>query len=70
MRYLTGNMWFSNQKLKETGYELRYEGPRDGLRDYIGWCRDNGYLEPPTERTSRAEGLKESVQQRLPLPTN
>jgi hypothetical protein len=40
------------------------------LRDYIGWCRDNGYLESPTDRTSRAEGLKESVQQRLPLPTN
>jgi Nucleoside-diphosphate-sugar epimerases len=70
MRYLTGNMWFSNQKLKESGYELRYEDPRDGLRDYIGWCRDNGYLESPTDRTSRTEGLKQSVQQRLPLPTN
>lgn len=70
MRYLTGNMWFSNEKLKQTGYELRYEDPRDGLRDYIGWCRDNGYLESPTDRTSPTEGLKESVQRRLPLPTN
>jgi dihydroflavonol-4-reductase len=66
IRYVTGNMWFSNEKLKESGYDLRYEDPRDGLRDYIGWCRDNGYLEPPTEQTSRTEEFKQSVQRRLP----
>jgi dihydroflavonol-4-reductase len=71
IRYATGNMWFSNEKLKQTGYDLRYEDPRDGLRDYIGWCRDNGYLEPPTEEPSRTEAFKESVQQHLPqISTN
>lgn len=70
IRYATGNMWFSNEKLKESGYELRYEDPKNGLRQYIGWCRDNGYLETPTEERSRAGDLKRSVQQRLPtLPT-
>jgi nucleoside-diphosphate-sugar epimerase len=66
IRYVTGNMWFSNQKLKDSGYDLRYEDAKDGLRDYIGWCRDNGYLESRTEECSRTGELKQSVQQRLP----
>ena len=70
IRYVTGNMWFSNEKLKEAGYELRYEDPKDGLRDYIGWCRDNGYLRSPAEETSRTEELRESVQRRLPTLLN
>lgn len=66
IRYVTGNMWFSNQKLKETGYEFTYEDPRNGLRDYIAWCRDNGYLEDPTDEPSRTTEVKQSVRRRLP----
>ncbi len=66
IRYVTGNMWFSNEKLKATGYEFRYEDARDGLGDYIAWCRDNGYLEPPAEQSSRTEDFKQSVQRKLP----
>lgn len=65
IKYITGNMWFSNQKLKDAGYEFKYEDPRDGLRNYIQWCREHGYLEMPTERTSRVGSLKRSVQSRL-----
>jgi len=65
IKYVTGNMWFSNQKLKDSGYDLVYENPRDGLRDYIQWCRENGYLELPTERTSRVDSVKRSLRSRI-----
>lgn len=65
LRYLTGNMWFSNEKLKSTGYEFVYADPRDGLLDYINWCRENGYLDYPDERVSRRAGLRKSLKQRL-----
>jgi nucleoside-diphosphate-sugar epimerase len=65
VRYVTGNMWFSNQKIKDTGFEFRYEDPRDGLEEYIEWCRSHGYLKPPTERTSRVDSVKRSLQSRL-----
>lgn len=44
VRYLTANMWFANEKLKSTGFEFRYEDPRDGLAEYIEWCQHHGYL--------------------------
>lgn len=67
VRYVTGNMWFSNQKIKDAGFEFKYEDPRDGLREYIEWCRDHGYLKPPAERTSRVQTAEQSLRSRLPL---
>ncbi len=31
VRYLTANMWFSNEKIKNAGFEFQYTDPRDGL---------------------------------------
>lgn len=69
LKYLTGNMWFSNEKLKSAGYELKYEDPRDGLRDYIDWCREHGYLEPPEQRDSRLDSARTSLKSRLSAVT-
>jgi len=66
IRYVTGNMWFSNQKIKDTGFEFRYEDPRDGLRQYIEWCRDHGYLKPPAERTSRVDAVQKAITSYVP----
>jgi dihydroflavonol-4-reductase len=60
LRYLTANMWFSNEKLKATGFEFAYEDPRDGLREYIAWCREEGYLDPRIEWVSRARNIGQS----------
>ncbi len=43
-QYLTGNMWFSNQKLKDLGFEFVYQDPRRGLLDYITWCKEQGMI--------------------------
>ncbi len=43
-QYLTGNMWFSNQKIKDLGFEFIYQDPRRGLWDYITWCKDRGLI--------------------------
>lgn len=45
LRYLTANMWFSNQKLKDAGFTFEYEDPREGLRTYVDWCCEQGYVE-------------------------
>lgn len=65
IQYLTANMWFSNQKLKDSGYELRYEDPRDGLRDYVQWCLDNGYFDSQEERSSPVERIGQAVREQL-----
>ena len=66
LRYLTANTWFSNEKLKATGYEMKYLDARDGLREYIAWCREHGYLNYPEERSSRVASIKRSLSSRLP----
>lgn len=43
-QYLTGNMWFSNQKIKDLGFEFIYPDPRRGLWDYITWCKEKGLI--------------------------
>jgi nucleoside-diphosphate-sugar epimerase len=44
VEYLTHQYWFSNQKIKDLGFELIYEDPRKGIWDYITWCRERGWL--------------------------
>ncbi len=36
--------WYSNSKLKATGYRLLYPDPRIGLKDTIDWYRLHGWL--------------------------
>ncbi|MFW5929296.1 MAG: NAD-dependent epimerase/dehydratase family protein [Halobacteriota archaeon] len=42
--YLTHNMWFSNQKIKDLGFEFTYQDPRKGLWDFISWCKHEGMV--------------------------
>lgn len=42
--YLSHNMWFSNEKIKEAGFEFNYLDPKDGFRDYLEWLNDQGEL--------------------------
>lgn len=44
VRYLTKNMWFSNEKVKDAGVSFKYDDPRNGLREYVSWCYRNDYL--------------------------
>jgi dihydroflavonol-4-reductase len=41
---LYNNYWFSNKKLKETGYKLLIPDARFGLKDTIGWYKQNDWL--------------------------
>lgn len=43
-QYVSHNFWFSNQKIKDLGFEFVYEDPRKGLWDYITWCKEKGWL--------------------------
>jgi len=45
VEYITHQYWFSNQKLKNAGFQLAYPDPRKGLWEYIAWCRERGWLE-------------------------
>jgi len=44
IHYLANNMWFSNNRLKESGYKFTYSTTKDGLNEYIDWCYENGKL--------------------------
>lgn len=44
MQYLSKNMWFSNQKVRDAGYEFDYLDPRKGLWSYITWCKQRGLV--------------------------
>ena len=43
-KYLAHNMWFSNRKIRDLGFEFTYRDPREGLWDYVTWCKDEGLL--------------------------
>ncbi len=42
--YLKGNYWVSNEKLLDTGYELKYPGFREGVYETIQWYKDQGMI--------------------------
>lgn len=42
--YLTSNMWFSNAKIRDLGFEFTYLDPRRGLWSYLTWCKQEGLL--------------------------
>jgi len=45
VEYITHQYWFSNQKLKNLGFEFTYQDSRTGLWEYITWCKERGWLE-------------------------
>lgn len=42
--YMGHNMWFSNEKIRDTGFTFTYRDPRRGLWDYVTWCREEGLV--------------------------
>ena len=42
--YLSHNMWFSNEKIKDTGFKFNYQNPKKGLREYVEWARGEGLI--------------------------
>lgn len=43
--YTAHNMWFSNQKIIDLGFDFKYKDPRKGLWDYITWAKSEGLVE-------------------------
>lgn len=43
-KYLAHNMWFSNRKIREAGFEFTYRDPKKGLWEYVTWCKARGLL--------------------------
>lgn len=43
-KYLSSNMWFSNEKIRDAGFEFRYRDPRHGLWEFVTWCKERGLL--------------------------
>jgi len=41
--YMFGNYWFSNKKLKNTGFKLKYPDRRYGLIETIDWYKKKGW---------------------------
>jgi len=44
--YMFGNFHFSNQKLKEAGFQFKYPDRRIGLIEAINWYNQHGWLKP------------------------
>ncbi|MBI4361896.1 MAG: NAD(P)-dependent oxidoreductase [Euryarchaeota archaeon] len=42
--YVSHRYWFSNEKLKKTGYRFLYEDWRKGIWETLGWYREQGWL--------------------------
>jgi len=46
LSYMFGNFDFSNEKLKSTGFKLKYPDRRHTLIDVIDWYNENGWYQP------------------------
>ncbi len=44
INYLGVDITYSNQKLKDAGYEFRYPDARTGLRETVAWYRGSGWI--------------------------
>jgi len=42
--YMSSSYWIANDKMKATGFTLRYPDVREGLRETVAWLRDTGAL--------------------------
>jgi len=43
-QYLVSDFWFTSEKLETAGFDFRYENPREGLWEYVSWCKRRGLL--------------------------
>jgi nucleoside-diphosphate-sugar epimerase len=43
-KYLSHNMWYSNAKIRDLGFEFTYRDPKRGLWDFVTWCKERGLL--------------------------
>jgi len=43
-QYLTRDFWYVNDKLCDLGFEFEYADPREGLWEYITWCKERGLV--------------------------
>ena len=46
-KYLENDYWFSNEKLKGTGFTFEYPDPKKGLIETIEWYKKMGLIEKP-----------------------
>jgi nucleoside-diphosphate-sugar epimerase len=60
MIYLFGKYWFSNQKLKDAGYQLLYPDRRIGLVETVLWYDQHGWLTPLEQATIDARKSKKA----------
>ena len=44
VEYVTHQYWFSNEKIKRSGFKFLYPDFHRGLWEYVGWCRERGWL--------------------------
>jgi nucleoside-diphosphate-sugar epimerase len=44
LHYLKGNYWMDNQKLLDTGFELKYPSFRDGMPETVEWYEEQGMI--------------------------
>ncbi|MFH1538108.1 MAG: NAD-dependent epimerase/dehydratase family protein [bacterium] len=42
--YIGNDFWFSNEKLKSTGYQLIYPDMKEGIKETIKWYRETGLI--------------------------
>ena len=50
MQYFGHNFLYSNEKLKKTGFQMKYPQPEPGLRETLRWYVDRGWIQPPRRR--------------------
>lgn len=43
-QYLTRDFWYVSDKLRDLGFTFEYPDPREGLWEYITWCKERGLL--------------------------
>src|SRR4030095_6774910 len=42
--FLGGDFWYTNEKLKKTGFQFAYPDGKEGFRETIPWYRENGLI--------------------------
>ena len=50
MQYFGHNFLYSNEKLKKTGFQMKYPQPEPGLRETLRWYVDRGWIQTPRRR--------------------
>jgi dihydroflavonol-4-reductase len=56
VQYFGRNYLYSNDKLKQTGFRMRWPEPEPGLRATLRWYLDNGWISAPASTDSHRRG--------------